>query len=52
MGKGRKSLEDTTWDVMGRFKKGGAGKNLKLEYQIRFLLLVNVHDSFLQYTCP
>ncbi len=44
MGKGRKSLEDTTWDIMGRFKKGGAGTNLKLEYQIRMLLLVSNHD--------
>ncbi|KAI9067150.1 hypothetical protein FKP32DRAFT_1755426 [Trametes sanguinea] len=40
-GKGRKSLEDTTVDILKTMKKGGLGSAdiVKAEYQIRFALL-------------
>nr|VWP00336.1 Trehalose-6-phosphate phosphatase (EC [Ganoderma boninense] len=38
-GKGKKSLEDTTWEIVNRFKKGGAGTNLSLKYQFRICML-------------
>ena len=39
-GRGKKSLEDTTWFIMNRFKKGGVSADLKPDYQIRVALLV------------
>ncbi|CDO68416.1 hypothetical protein BN946_scf184815.g63 [Trametes cinnabarina] len=40
-GKGRKSLEDATMDILKKMKKGGVGSpgSVKAEYQIRFAIL-------------